>query len=122
MIFSGWSASAHTPTREQRFNLIILYIPRALLIIGHVVAISGCLWNESINELIAVIGRTGLLLTWEGQLLSMGCGVRGLWEISLSQIIFPVDILEKSLLSDLGFLICEMKGWAPQPLALVPVL
>lgn len=119
-MFSGWSASAPTPTRLENRDFTLL--SSIFLVLGHVVAISGCLWKESINELIAVIGRTGPLHTWEGQLLSMCCGLRGLWEISLSQIIFPVDTLEKSLLSDLGFLICEMKGWAPQPLALLPVL
>jgi len=46
----------------------------------------------------------------EGQLLSMCCGLRSLGEISLSQSIFPKDILEKSLLSDLAFLVCEVKG------------
>ena len=46
----------------------------------------------------------------EGQLLSICYGLRYLGEISLSQSIFPKDILEKSLLSDLGFLIYEVKG------------
>ena len=80
------------------------------------VTISGCLWNESVSEL-QLWAELAFCIP-KGQLLSMCCGLRCLGEISSSQSIFPKDILEKS---DLGFLICEVKGWTPWPLALVLV-
>lgn len=81
------------------------------------VTISGCLWNESVSEL--QLWAELVFCIPEGKLLSMCCGLRCLGEISLSQSVFPKDILEKS---DLGFLICVVKGWTPWTLALVLVL
>lgn len=112
MAFPRWFASVPTPSLpgEQRYTPMLPYFPSASNITWHVVAIHECLSSESVDELIAVIGRASpgraaaLHVLW----------LQGPAGTSLPQMIFLRAIAEKSLsLSDPSFFIREMRGWTP---------
>lgn len=76
--FSHCFSSVRTPTPagEQTFNLMLPYFPTASNITRHMIAISGCLSNESANEPVEVIGRTGLERVATLHVLEPGAGSR----------------------------------------------